>query len=575
MKRVSRDILNYAVLLLVLLSIAALAAWHIINEITEFVGNTRGGAGLSEEGLARLVTIPILALTGGFFFLSGALGILMMRHVAIAEARRRVGRFVEAMDYFRDGAVVLDRRGRIVGMNPSARELSVKTESSHFTDLFPCLKERDAETLLDPVIPQEVEAVLPTENGLRALRFRSQPHNDMTLVLISDVTGVKAEELRARQAARLQLVGRIANGVAHDFSNILCAVSGYAALLGRQGIPAPEAQTSFSALVRETQRGIAVANHLLDLCRVDAIGAPCTDIRKRIEEAVALLRVGLSSEWRVVADMKGDFDSTALSDAQLEQLVVSLGMLAADEQGVPGLLHVRAESSLPDGPSHKAQGKIAAVLLIAAFESDETQFDKVWTEGQFLSAEESGVVQSVVRSLIEEAGGRFDAIRRANGKHMYRIVLPRASVSAERWVEILRVPDEVRTRVADWPVVFAVPRREDALRPARLFEDLKMNVAIVTDIVALLQHVEADRGLKGIIVDRTILGEEGDALLRAIRKLRPRTGIVVMTDQMLVPASDLTSTIIFCAYEPAPETLLDHLTQAEELAMKTAASRTG
>ena len=73
--------------------------------------------------------------------------------------------------------------------------------------------------------------------GNKTFRFRSQPSSELhslglRLIQISDVTLIRKQQQRQRQFARLQLVGNIAHGVAHDFNNILCSIAGYASLLG-------------------------------------------------------------------------------------------------------------------------------------------------------------------------------------------------------------------------------------------------------------------------------------------------------------------------------------------------------
>jgi signal transduction histidine kinase/CheY-like chemotaxis protein len=565
MKLVPKGMAGYGILVVLLFMIAAIAARETISNIQELVNDANSGRVISDELLERVVTWPVLALTGGLLFLAGALGIWMIRSVAIRESRMRVGRFVDAMDYLKDGVVVLDRRARIVGMNPAAHALAAGEGAGPLRKAFPFLRESDEEILMDPLSPQEVETVAPSEKGLRALRFRSQPHEDMSLLLISDITGLKAAEMRTRQSARLQLVGRIANGVAHDFSNILCAISGFASLLERQRAVLPAGEEAFRALVRETQKGGAVANRLLDLCRVHAGGAPCAQIKERVHEAVELLRAALPPDWRLVADVKGPFDATALTDAQLQQVVVSAGMCAADEQGVPGLLHIRVRSPKSDA-SLASNPSVSSVVLVGAFGSDETfHGDETAASAETLVAEDVGVVQSVLRAVLEEVGGRFDFIKTPAGKHMYRMTLPRAAGASYSMGAWAAVSEEVRTRISGWRVLMGYGRREDALRAIRLFQDLGMNVELATDIVAVLQHVEADRGLKGIVVERALLGEEGPALLRAIRKLRPRTGIVVLDAHVQAP-SDLAEHVVFEMPDVAPDRLLDSLVKAEEMA---------
>ncbi|MFN2352536.1 MAG: hypothetical protein ABR497_11395, partial [Kiritimatiellia bacterium] len=81
-------------------------------------------------------------------------------------------------------------------------------------DIFPCITGSDLACLLDLTCPREIERECHCAAGLRTLRFRSQPLSGVRLLLISDVTDMRSQEMRLRQMALLQLVGRIAGGVA-------------------------------------------------------------------------------------------------------------------------------------------------------------------------------------------------------------------------------------------------------------------------------------------------------------------------------------------------------------------------
>ncbi len=188
---------------------------------------------------------------------------------------------------------------------------------------------------------------------------------------------------------------------------------------------------------------------------------------------------------------------------------------------------------------------------------------------EVLLGEDIGIIQSVLKALLEEAGGRFDMLGTPSGKHLYRMVFPRAAGSGAEVGAWAGIAEDVRSRIAGWRVLLGFARREDALRPARLCEDVGMTVEIAGDIVGVLQHVEADRGLKVIVVERDLLGEEGDALLRAIRKLRPRTGLVVLDNRASLPA-DMTADMVFELPSVRPDGLLDAMIRAESLAARAA-----
>ena len=561
---------RYAVLIVLLLMIAAIAARETVQSISEMVIQARTGPAVSEEHLLRVVVLPILALTMGLLFLAGALGVWAIRSTAQVEGRRRIGRFVDAMDYLRDGVLAVDQKGRVTGMNPAARALTGGPASStSLGELFPCLGDQNTHLLLDRALPREAECILREAENVRALRFRSQPMEDMSLILISDITGLRSEEMRARQVARLQLIGRIARGVAHDFNNILCAISGYASLLDRQKALSGANAESLRGLIREAQRGAAVASQLLDLSRTGVQGTACQKLAEHVEKAANLLKIGLAADWQVIRDVEGTFGPVALTDAQVEQVVVNLGLMAADEQGIPGLVHIRLR---PDGDG-KAQprggAEMAAVALISAYGADDEkqQVANLGSAETLTAAEESGVVESVVRSVLEEVGGRLEVLRTGSRKHIYRVQFPRLVESSSRMSALAGVSEEVRMKLASWRVLIATPPRESRMRAEQYLEDLGVVVEVSADIVSALQHVEAGKNLRGMIFERALLGEEGPALLRAIRKLRPRAGLVVLTDAPEKIAGEAQASLaVFETPDATPEMLLQALLRAEEMA---------
>lgn len=555
---------RYAVLIVLLFVIAGLASRETISSITALLAEAQGGGDIPDEITMRIVTIPILALTMGFLFLAGALGIWAIRSTAIIEGRRRVGRFVDAMDYLSDGLLSIDRSGRVTGSNPAARSLAAPDVGSGETlrDYFPYLSEENLALLEDAVAPQEIECVSREPDRLRAFRFRSQPSEDINLILVSDVTRQKADEMRGRQVARLQLIGRIARGVAHDFNNILCAISGYASLLSRQKAEGDSA--SLTAIIKESQRGATLAEQLLDLSRTGVKGSPCTAFAEHVEKAAGLLRVALSAEWQVIADVQGNFPAVVLTDIQVEQVVVNLGLMASDELDKPGVLHIRVREPSVD-PLMNMGEEAAAVALISAYGTQPDLSDiMVHPEAQ-TTTEESGVIQSVVRSMVEEVGGRVDVIVTPGNHRSFRVSLPPFSTSDHRMSAIASVPEELRMYLASWKVLLAVSEREGFKNIEQYLKEIGMAVTVAEDIVSALQHVEADRELSAIVCDRRVLGEEADALLRAIIKLRPRAGLVVLCNAPESMLASLKSDIVFETLNVAPETILQALLHAREM----------
>ena len=105
-------------------------------------------------------------------------------------------------------------------------------------------------------MPQELERNCLYDSSLHTLRFRSQPSSGVRLVMVSDVTDMRTHEIHCRQIALLQLVGRIAGGMANDFNNILCSISVYADLLARDLPPNDAKRESLTVIQNQTQKAL-------------------------------------------------------------------------------------------------------------------------------------------------------------------------------------------------------------------------------------------------------------------------------------------------------------------------------
>jgi len=107
---------RYAILIIILFAIVAVASMTIISYLQDQIAEQT-----AVETIKQL-SIAIWALTMGCMFLAGALGLWAIRSTAEIEGRRRIGRFVDTMDYLSDGLMAIDGKGHVRGSNPAARK---------------------------------------------------------------------------------------------------------------------------------------------------------------------------------------------------------------------------------------------------------------------------------------------------------------------------------------------------------------------------------------------------------------------------------------------------------------------
>jgi two-component system cell cycle sensor histidine kinase/response regulator CckA len=463
--------------------------------------------------------------------------------------------------------LVVDRRGRVVGSNPSARFMTGEEEpgTGNLSTWYPCLTGNDTTTLLDQSRPHEVERTFRAGEKVRTLRFRSEPAEGVHQILVCDVTDKRVRELQDRQATHNQLIGRMARGVAYDFNTILCAIAGHAALL-RQGAEPDGGAASLEAIVQASERGSKLARQLVDLSRTGTRSRPTAHLTEHLNEAVGLLQVALPAPWFVHADIDGTYPSVPFSGPQVEQLVMNLGLLAADALEEPGVLNLWMREPGASGCEGLAAG-CAAVLAVWAHDEQGAQPPAEWVLSEPSADPERGVILSVLKTLIEEAGGRLDLCETMGRGQGFRLCLPRQDVLHTRQADMAGIPGDLVSQLAEWTVLLACPRmeeREELIRRMRVFGVQVESAEGITEALSLVE--EPGKVYTGIVLDRDVLGAETEGLLRAILKLQPATALVLLDEAPeWIPAS-LREEVVFTSGTARPEAVFQALVRARERA---------
>lgn len=557
MKTMPKEAFRYAVLLIVLFAIATLTVRSILAFLNER---------LAPEHI-HVVNLLMFSLTLGFMMIAGAFGLWAVRFSAEGESRRRIGRFVDAMDYISDGLVTLDAKGRITGANPAAAKMAERESLNALSlrDVFDGLSEADAEALIRERHPHECECKPKSGKGGKVYRFRSQPSEGLTLVMISDVTTMNEQVARNRQTARLQLIGQIARGVAYDFNELLCAVSGQASLLRHLPRDSKETQAGIEQIMRYAEKGIALATHLRDLAQPVRMAVPTTDVcHEYLAMAVDRIRASLPYDWSVETDLQ-PVAPVSFTGLQIEQIVVNLALLCADAMSGAGILRVEIrppESEYPfDLPG-------AGVVLVSVRVADSGAHPDRHRRPDS-DTTESGVILSVIRSMIEDAGGAFDVLRSAQGLPMYRVGLPYGTFSPDTGGVIARDIREFDAYMAQWTVLLALAPGRQRFQPLKdRLKACRADVVTADNIMSVLAHVDKDVALDAVIVDRTLLGQEMESLLRAVLKLRPSAGVVVLTEQDASEFKTLVGDVVFAGAYADPDSLLMALVESKGKAVR-------
>lgn len=173
------------------------------------------------------------------------------------------------------------------------------------------------------------------EEGLRhieiqgALRSRSRGR-DIVVGTLQDVTDRRLLEAQLRETQRMDAVGRLAGGVAHDFNNFLSVILGGAGLLLGEWDESDPRRSDLAQIQQAAIGARDLTRQLMAFGRRQMLEPRPLDVSEVVRDSSKLLRGVLPEDVRLVIEADGDAGMVQADPAQLEHVIVNLAMNARD-----------------------------------------------------------------------------------------------------------------------------------------------------------------------------------------------------------------------------------------------------
>lgn len=345
-----------------------------------------------------------------------------------------------------------------------------------------------------------------------------------------DVTQAFHMEDELRQAQKMEAVGRLAGGMAHDFNNMLMLISSYAAqLLEDPELPAQHRAAS-QQLVDATKRAAALTRQLLAFSRKQPLQPRLLDLNRVVSDMQKLLQRLLSDRVQLVIHLREEPLLVRADPSQIELMIMNLAINARDAMPEGGTLSMRTSTlAVPEtGEGHRpTQYALLEVSDTGYGMSEEIKkhiFEPFFTTKE--AGHGTGLGLSTVYGIVEAAEGHINVESEPTQGATFRVYLPSASgaLRPELKVQeappgggeetILLVEDEAgirdMTKVYLETLGYKVLEAGDSREAERLSREHQSTIdVVVTDVV--------------------MPGKRGDQMLRDIRKIRPGTVAVFIS----------------------------------------------
>ena len=176
------------------------------------------------------------------------------------------------------------------------------------------------------------------------------------------------QEERLRQSQKLEVVGQLTAGVAHDFSNILTAIKGNVELAGRSRL-GDGLRKLLGNVEQAVQQGERIVSNLLAASRRQRLRLQLVDVNDIVRTAVELLRSGLGSKWTVRCELAPHLPPVVADETQVVTALLNLAVNARDAMPAGGT--VTLETRLIDVDASSKPHDLAAGSYVAISTKDD------------------------------------------------------------------------------------------------------------------------------------------------------------------------------------------------------------
>ncbi len=364
-----------------------------------------------------------------------------------------------------------------------------------------------------------------------------------TSMAVRDVTQKAALEAQLRQAQKMEAIGSLAGGVAHDFNNVLQAMLSHIQLL-RSPVSEPARVAAAAAeLEQQVKRGAALTRQLLLFSRQETTKPEPLDLNEAVSTSSLLLRRLVRENISFRLDLAEAALAIRADRGQLDQVLMNLVVNAADAMPDGGILRVgtgRSDDGSPWVSVADTGCGIPEAIRARVFEPFFTT--KPAGKG-------TGIGLAVVRGIVEQHGGAIELASGVGQGTTVRITLPAADAAAVpaggppsgdkplprgRGERVLVVEDEQGAREGIAEIltslgytVFAAPSGEDAQAlPAEPPFDLLLTDLMLPGMAGPVLAAEmAGRWprlrvilMSGYTEDETVKGRIAAELVRFLQK---------------------------------------------------------
>jgi two-component system, cell cycle sensor histidine kinase and response regulator CckA len=365
---------------------------------------------------------------------------------------------------------------------------------------------------------------------------------EQVLGVTTDVTEQKRLETELVHAHKLEAVGRLAGGVAHDFNNMLTAIKSYSELLRDALEPGDERRSDAEEITKAADRAAVLTRQLLAFGRRQILEPRVLDVNRTVTEVQQMLRRLLVGDVVFVTDLSPGLWPVMADAGQLEQVLINLVVNSRDAMPDGGTLTIHTENAevrerrAGGGPDTMPPGCYVRLSV-----NDTGMGIDAETQGRifepFFTTKESGkgtgLGLATVYGIVRQSAGYVEVESTMGEGTTFSVYLPKSVVAGDARalpasaVGLRRARTETILVVDDDVAVRGVVRR--------ILEGGGYRVVEAENGATAIEAAESDPAIGVLVTDMVMPEMGGRELALALRGSFPDIAVLLMSGYANAP----------------------------------------
>jgi signal transduction histidine kinase len=240
-------------------------------------------------------------------------------------------------------------------------------------------------------------------------------HISTALLLASEQKSRKQAEDRLVWSQKMEMIGRLAGGIAHEFNNILITIKGYAEL-GQSGLERSDPEyRNFAKIIKGVDRANGLVDQLLAFARRQEYRPTLINFNDLFVDLTEVLRRIMGDTIRLKTNLESDLWGVRADRAKIEQVIINLAINARDAMPEGGNLTIETTNvnQFADDPGGRVDLQPGQYVAFSLRDTGQGMSDEVLTHlfEPFFSTKEqgkgTGLGLATCYGIVKEQGGEI------------------------------------------------------------------------------------------------------------------------------------------------------------------------